>query len=95
MIALRGAAVVEIKSRDFDKGVAIDQLMQRDPFAYRSPIFIGDDTTDLPGFEAVLRRGGRAYSVGQPFPGLSGSFEGPDDVVAWLDRAMRQRGSPA
>ncbi len=95
LIALHGAAVIEIKSRDFDKGVAIEQLMAREPFAFRSPIFIGDDTTDLPGFEAVLRLGGRAYSVGRRIPGLSGSFEGPDDVVAWLDSVSRQRGPAA
>ena len=87
---LRGNAVIEIKGRAYDKGRAIEQLMRCEPFTFRSPIFIGDDTTDIPGFAATMRLGGRAYSVGRRIPGLNGSFESPDEVVAWLERASHQ-----
>src|SRR6185503_15095888 len=50
---LTGKAVIEVKARGFDKGVAVRRLMTHRPFAGRTPIFIGDDTTDEAAFAVM------------------------------------------
>jgi len=74
----------ELKARQFDKGRAVAAFLSRPPFQGRTPIFIGDDHTDVAGFAAVSAHGGRAYSVGRRFPGVTASFASPDDVRGWL-----------
>ena len=88
---LRGRNVLEIKRRNLEKGGAIEALMTQPEFAGRRPIFIGDDTTDLPGFATVLRAGGLAYSVGHSIPGLTGAFESPREVREWLGDIVHRR----
>ena len=84
---LPGHMVFEVKRTGFDKGVAIAQLQSRPPFDGRQPIFIGDDVTDLPGFERVLALGGLAYSVTTPRAGVSAHFPDPASVRMWLAEA--------
>ena len=74
----------ELKFSGFDKGGAISEFMAREPFAGRVPIFVGDDTTDEAGFAVVVARGGHAYSVGDRRAGVSGVFDNPTAVRAWL-----------
>ena len=81
---LPGHMVFEVKRATFDKGLAVRRFMARAPFAGRTPIFLGDDITDRPAFEAVLERGGQAYSVGQVLAGTSGFFPDPASVRSWL-----------
>lgn len=81
---LPGHMVFEVKRVGFDKGVAIATFQERVPFAGRQPIFIGDDVTDLPGFEQALAHGGLAYSVTTPRTGVSGHFPDPQSVRTWL-----------
>ena len=61
---LEGRDVFELRPRSCDKGAALDSFMSEPPFAGRFPIFIGDDQTDLAGFEAVGRLHGMAIAVG-------------------------------
>ena len=81
---LPGHFVYELKRPSIHKGAAIADFMARAPFAGRRPVFIGDDVTDAPGFAAVRERGGIAYSVGQPFPGVLATFADPAEVRRWL-----------
>ncbi len=74
----------ELKPPSFDKGKAIAHFLACAPFRGRTPIFIGDDTTDESGFAAVAARGGRAYSVGRLRTGALGFFETPQTVRDWL-----------
>jgi trehalose 6-phosphate phosphatase len=74
----------ELKSPNFDKGRAIALFMNGEPFRGRTPVFIGDDTTDEAGFAAVAERGGIGFSVGVRRRGVSGVFVGPADVRDWL-----------
>lgn len=74
----------EVKPPSFDKGKAIARFLTRPPFRGRTPIFVGDDTTDESGFAAVTARGGHAYAVGRPRSGASGFFESPRTVREWL-----------
>ena len=77
---------IEIKSPCFDKGGAIAAFLSTATFRGRTPIFLGDDTTDESGFALVTARGGFAYSVGRPRPGAIGAFSGPRAVREWLAR---------
>ena len=85
---------IEIKSPCFDKGGAIAAFLSTSTFRGRTPIFIGDDTTDESGFALVSARGGFAYSVGRPRPGAIGAFSGPEAVRGWLAE-FAERGTSA
>jgi trehalose 6-phosphate phosphatase len=75
---------IEIKSPSFDKAGAIAAFLSTSTFDGRTPIFVGDDTTDESGFALVSARGGFAYSVGHPRPGAVNTFSGPRAVRRWL-----------
>jgi trehalose 6-phosphate phosphatase len=81
---LFGKAVIELKSARYSKGTAVRELMTHPPFAGRTPVFIGDDTTDESVFEILPELNGLGYSVGRTVPGVQGVFGSPDDVRAWL-----------
>ena len=63
---------------------AVCELMKLPPFAHRSPVFVGDDTTDETVFAVLPTLGGRGYSVERAISGVSGTFASPDDVRCWL-----------
>lgn len=84
---LHGKAVVEFKPADVDKGRALQALMQTPPFLGRSPVFLGDDTTDEAAITAADRLGGQGVKVG---PGPSAAryrLAGPVAVLAHLQAA--------
>ncbi len=81
---LEAHCAFELKSRQFDKGRAVEAFLETPAFRGRTPIFIGDDDTDEAGFAAVAARGGRAYSVGRRRPGVVATFESPSAVRGWL-----------
>ena len=84
---LDGDHVVEIKPVEHDKSTAIEAFMQEEPFSGRTPVFIGDDTTDLDGFAAMKRFNGLAIAVGERIPG-DRRLVGPRDVRAWLESLL-------
>jgi len=81
---MRGHCVYEIKTASTNKGDAVRAFMRAAPFAGRKPVFIGDDTTDIPAFAATNALGGLAFAVGEPMPGAQRFFAGPREVRAWL-----------
>lgn len=64
----RGSCVIELVSRDADKGRAVRAFMDIEPFAGSRPVFIGDDITDEDGFAAVSALGGFGIIVGHRQP---------------------------
>jgi trehalose 6-phosphate phosphatase len=83
---LRGKDVIEIKPRWFNKGTGLKRLMQVKAFAGRTPVFLGDDTTDEDVFRMLPDFGGIGYSVGRQMDGAADVFESPGAVRAWLAR---------
>jgi trehalose 6-phosphate phosphatase len=73
---------VEIGPRAASKGHAVEQLMARQPFQGRRPIFVGDDFTDEAGMEAARQFGGQGLRVAEVFGGQ------PAAVRAWLSRGV-------
>ena len=83
---LPGKLVVEVKPAGLNKATAVSELMSRAPFADRNPIFIGDDTTDLPVFALLPQFGGLGFSVGRIVADVNGHFDKPESVRSWLAR---------
>lgn len=81
---LRGKAVVELKPRWFSKGTGLKHLMQHAPFIERTPVFLGDDTTDEDVFRVLPDYDGCGFSVGRKIDGASHVFESPRAVRRWL-----------
>jgi trehalose 6-phosphate phosphatase len=69
-----GKCVVELRPAGTDKGEAIRAFMDETPFRGRTPVFIGDDTTDEHGFAVVNEMEGYSVKVG----------EGPTCARWWL-----------
>jgi trehalose 6-phosphate phosphatase len=85
---LEGDHVFEIKPVEHDKSTAIEAFMQEEPFTGRTPVFIGDDTTDLDGFAAMKRFSGLAIAVGSRIAGEN-RLSGPRHVRDWLQGLLR------
>ncbi|MBN8606993.1 MAG: trehalose-phosphatase [Caulobacterales bacterium] len=86
---LEGKMVVELIAGSFDKGDALDAFMRAPAFLGRTPIMVGDDTTDEDAFTAAHRLGGFGVLVGPPRPS-SASFllASPSAVHAWLSTGL-------
>jgi trehalose 6-phosphate phosphatase len=78
-----GNMMIEIKPIGFTKGTAIEAFMQEPPFRARTPVFVGDDLTDLDGFRAVEAAGGLTIAVGDRVEGTH-RVDDPAAVRAWL-----------
>jgi trehalose 6-phosphate phosphatase len=76
----------EAKPVAADKGAAARTLMSNLPFAGRTPVYIGDDVTDLDGIAAAQALGGVGWQVAPV-------FGTPAGVRAWLHDLTRM-GSP-
>ena len=82
-----GKRIIELKPEGMDKGVVIRSLCGTAPFAGRTPVFVGDDTTDEDGFAAVASLGGAGVKVGDGASSARYRLPGPDGVWSWLEHA--------
>ena len=81
---MQGKMVLEVRPAHADKGTAVTRFLETPPFAGRTPVFAGDDTTDEDAFSVVNRHGGISVKVGV---GESGATCRVPDVAAlheWL-----------
>ena len=81
-----GKRIVEMKPAGKDKGVAVLEFMQEEPFRGRTPVFIGDDTTDEYGFATVNRLHGHSVKVGPGRTVARWRLRDVGAVRAWLAR---------
>src|SRR6478752_2355215 len=81
---LPGKCVCEIKHSGFTKATGVLELMTREPFKGRRPLFIGDDVTDETVFAIMPDFDGLAFSVGRRATGVAGHFDAPSDVREFL-----------
>lgn len=89
-----GKMVFEIGPKQYNKGAAIRTMVERPPFAGRTPVFIGDDVTDEDGFRAVNEMGGLSIRVGD-LAGSEARYRLPDvaAVPPWLERSVLHSGA--
>jgi trehalose 6-phosphate phosphatase len=71
LIVQHGKMLYELRPGGADKGSAVRTLMQRQPMAGGTPLFIGDDVTDEEGFAVAAELGGAGILVGTPRPTLA------------------------
>jgi trehalose 6-phosphate phosphatase len=89
MALLHAHGMLEIKSPDADKGVAISRFMGHAPFAGRMPIFVGDDVSDEDAFRVINALGGISVKVGTE-PSHARFRLGDDGAVReWLGGLLR------
>jgi trehalose 6-phosphate phosphatase len=81
-----GKRVVEMKPTGKDKGVAVLEFMQEEPFRGRTPVFVGDDSTDEYGFAMVNRLHGHSVKVGPGRTVARWRLRDVRAVQAWLEQ---------
>ncbi|MBC7635790.1 MAG: trehalose-phosphatase [Acetobacteraceae bacterium] len=81
-MVLSASMAWEVKPVAADKGSALRALMSRAPFAGRTPIYVGDDVTDLDAIHAAQEMGGVGWQVGPV-------FVTPGGVRTWLHDLAR------
>jgi trehalose 6-phosphate phosphatase len=85
-----GHAGLEFLPIDALKSAAIERFLVSEPFAGRTPIFLGDDVSDEAGFEFVNQVGGISIRV-RPTGSTAAEFSLPDvaAVHTWIDGCLR------
>jgi trehalose 6-phosphate phosphatase len=89
MALLHAHGMLEIKSSDIDKGVAISRFMVEAPFAGRTPVFLGDDVTDEDAFRAINALGGISVKVGAGPSQARFRLDNDRAVREWLAALLR------
>jgi trehalose 6-phosphate phosphatase len=89
---MTGKMVYEVKFDTYNKGTALDCLMKRAPFAGRRPVFIGDDTTDVYGFEQASALGGVGFSVGRVMQHATAMFDSAQAVRDAIAKGVSNEG---
>ncbi|HWJ33833.1 MAG TPA: trehalose-phosphatase [Steroidobacteraceae bacterium] len=79
-----GSMMLEIKPRGFHKGGAVKAFIQEPPFSGRTPVYVGDDLTDIDGFRVVEIHGGFSIAVGERVQGKY-RLDDPAAVREWLE----------
>ena len=80
--------VIELMPRSAGKGRAIAGFLADAPFHGRSPVFVGDDTTDEDGFAVINRLGGVSVHVGDGATIAHYRLATVGDVWTWLVRGL-------
>ena len=82
-----GKMMVELRPGGADKGAALAALMADPAMAGGRPLFLGDDDTDEPAFEAAARLGGAGVLVGPARPTAARyRLENVAAVLDWLSQ---------
>jgi trehalose 6-phosphate phosphatase len=79
-----GIMMLEIKPRGFNKGGAVKAFLHEPPFSGRTPVYVGDDLTDIDGFRVVDDQGGISIAVGDRVQAQH-HLDDPMAVRRWLE----------
>jgi trehalose 6-phosphate phosphatase len=93
-----GNLVLEFKPKGMDKGKALLELLDSEPFRGRLPVYLGDDLTDEHAFASINPCHGLSVRVGDREPTHARfTLPGPAATQAWLDRVLDalKQGTPA
>ena len=86
-----GNAGVELMPLEAAKGAAIRRFLKIAPFTGRQPVFLGDDTSDENGFEAINEAEGISIRVKPQGPTQATySIDSVADTLAWLKQQLRR-----
>lgn len=85
-----GHMVLELKTPGADKGTAVTDFMQDEPFKGAVPVMLGDDLTDEYGFEAAAALGGYGVLVGpERETAARYRLDDVDAVLTWLEAVAK------
>lgn len=85
----RGRMVAELKTPGANKGDAIAAFIAEPPFAGASPLFLGDDLTDEPGFVVARELGGAGVLVGETRPTAAlARLPSVGDTLTWIEASL-------
>lgn len=87
---LRGKAVREVKPSHFDKGSAIEQLLQMPAFANKKPYFFGDDVTDEDAFAYINRIGGVSVKIGDGATRAKYRLHSPEQLFDFFETLLQE-----
>lgn len=79
-----GKYVLEAKPKRANKGKAIEDMLSHAPFAGRTPVMVGDDTTDEDAMGVVEKLGGWSVKVGDGSSVAQYRLSAPENVWHWL-----------
>lgn len=82
---LPGKMAVEVRPTKVGKESAIRETLVMSEFTGKTPMFFGDDTTDLAGLHHVARVGGVAGYIGSEVDGMTAIFDTPTSLRARLE----------
>lgn len=85
---LQGNMIVEARSKGIHKGAAVERFLSTPSFAGRTPVFIGDDTTDEDGFRTVNQAGGISIKVGEGATVAQDRLADVEAVREWLAQLL-------
>jgi trehalose 6-phosphate phosphatase len=89
-----GKKVFEVKPLvDWNKGKAVEWLMEIYGTPGDFPIFAGDDVTDEDGFQVMHRSGGISIFIGNASPSSTADYylDSPEQLRHWLHKLLRER----
>lgn len=85
---MRGKMLIEVYTSSVDKGTAIREFMDEEPFAGATPVFIGDDVTDEAGFAVVNALGGVSIKVDRGDSVAQWRLPDVNTVIGWLEQVL-------
>ncbi len=85
---MRGKMLIEVYTSSVDKGTAIREFMDEEPFAGATPVFIGDDVTDEAGFVVVNELGGISIKVNDGDTVAQSRLPDVSAVIGWLEQVL-------